>query len=205
MSLDTLANVKTRLGVSGTADDSLLNLLIDSAEDWIANWCGRDFAGGSFTEYFPGNVEFLHLANFPVTALTSVKVDPAGAFGADTVIASSNYAVHTERGVIQSKVGPFVAVALRDGLVNADRDAWTRSPRSIQVVYSTGTTVPDDVKEAHAQMVGHWYRQVKTQVAVDFQNLEQQKFGDVTLGLIAQLPPPSDIERLLAPYRTPTV
>jgi len=131
MSLDTLANVKTRLGVSGSADDSLLNLLLDSAEDWIINWCGRDFAGGSFTEYFPGNVEHLLLANFPVTTVTSVKVDPSGAFGSDTIIASSTYALHTERGVIQSKVGPFVAVPKHTGLVNADRDVWTRSPRAV--------------------------------------------------------------------------
>jgi len=209
MALDTLANVKTRLGISGSADDSLLNLLIDSAEDWIANRCGRDFAGGSFTEYFPGNVEFLLLANFPVTAVATVKVDPAGVFGADTVIASSSYVVHTERGVIQSKVGPFVAVAERAGLVNADRDTWTRSPRAVQVVYSTGTTVPDDVKEAHAQLIGHWYRQVKTQVASSFQNVDEQKFGDVTiryrLDLLSTLPLPADVERLLMPYRTPAL
>lgn len=204
MSLDTLANVKTRLGVSGSADDSLLNLLIDSAEDWINNWCGRDFAGGSYTEYFPGNVEHLLLANFPVTAVTSVKVDPAGAFGSDTIIASSAYAVHSERGVIQSKVGPFVAVSQHAGLVNADRNVWTRSPRAVQVVYSTGTTVPDDVKEAHAQLIGHWYRRVKTNVATSFQNLDEQRFGDVSVR-ISQLPAPADVERLLTPYRTPAI
>ena len=210
MSLDTLANVKTRLGISGSTDDSLLSLLQDSADAWIANYTGRDFAGGTYTEYFPGHAEFLHLANFPVASITSVKVDPSETFGADTAIDSSSYALHSERGVIQSKVGPFVSSDRRPGLVNSETANWTASPRAVQVVYATATgNVPNDVKEAYAQLVGHWYRQVKTQVAANFQNIDRQTVGDVTvdyrLDQLVKLPLPPDIERLLAPYRTPTV
>ena len=32
--------------------------------------------------------------------------------------------------------------------------------------------------EAYAQLVGHWYRRVKTQAGANFQNVTQQKFGD---------------------------
>src|SRR5204862_218668 len=53
MSLDTLANVKLRLGVTTSADDSLLSALMDSADEWVAQYCGRDFAGGTFTEHHP--------------------------------------------------------------------------------------------------------------------------------------------------------
>src|ERR1051325_4193770 len=100
MSLDTLANVKARLGISGSTDDTLLGLLMDSADAWVANQTGRDFVGGTYTEYFPGYAELLILANFPIASITSVKIDPAGAYGADTLIDSTNYAVHSERGVI---------------------------------------------------------------------------------------------------------
>src|SRR5262249_32284710 len=74
MSIDTLANVKTRLGVTTSADDTLLNLLRDSADDWIVNHCGLDFGGGTYTEYHPGGTEFVHLRNFPVQSVTSVNV-----------------------------------------------------------------------------------------------------------------------------------
>ncbi len=210
MSLDTLANVKSRLGITGSTDDTMLALLQDSADAWIANFTGRDFAGGAFTEYFPGHSEFLHLANFPVASITSVKVDPSETFGSDTVISSSTYAVHSQRGVIQSKVGPFVGNDRRPGLVNADTPNWTASPRAVQVIYTTATSaVPNDVKEAYAQLVGHFYRQVKTQVAADFQNIDRERFGDVTINYrldqLVKLPLPPDIERLLAPYRTPTI
>jgi uncharacterized phiE125 gp8 family phage protein len=191
MSLDTLANVKTRLGISGSSDDTLLGLLMDSADAWIANYTGRDFVGGTFTEYFPGGLELLVLANFPVTGVTSVKIDPAGSFGSETLIAATSYAVHSERGVIQSKVGRFGSCA----------------PRAVQVVYTTATSsVPNDVKEAYARLVGHWYTHVKTQVAATFQNIDVQKFGDVTTDYqLTMLAIPPEVKRLLAAYRTPTI
>jgi hypothetical protein len=208
MSLDTLANVKIRLGIATSADDTLIGLLQDSADTWIANYCGRDFIGGTYTEYFPGNTEFLTLANFPVTSVTSVNVDPAEVFGSTTIIASSTYVVHSERGVIQSKVGPFVAPCRNAGLVNSDRAIWSRSPRAVQVIYSTATgAVPNDVKEAYAQIINHWYCQVKTQVATGFQNLDELKLGDMLYryDLQAHLPIPAEIERLLAPFRTANI
>src|SRR5262245_33998387 len=210
MSLDTLANVKTRLGISSSTDDSLLSLQMDTADAWIQVYTGRDFAGGTYTEYFSGNAELLHLANFPVTSITSVKVDPSQSFVAETVISSSSYVVHSERGVIQSKVGPFVIDGGHSVLVNSAVQDWKGSPRAVQVVYSTATSaVPNDVKEAFAQLVGHYYKHVKTQVAANFQNVDRQTFGDVTvaykLDQLVKLPLPPDIERLLAPYRTPNL
>ena len=87
---------------------------------------------------------------------------------------------------------------------------WEYGPRNVEVVYTTATgSVPADVKEAYALLVGHWYRQVKTQAAANFQNLDQQKLGDVTvtygLDQVANGPLPPDVARILAAYRTPVV
>ena len=210
MSLDTLANVKARLGVTTTADDTLLGLLQASADQWVTNHCDRDFAGGTFTEYHPGGSEFVHLRNYPVAAVTSVKVDPAYGFGPETLLDPGAYAVHGDRGVIQSLAGPFEPREAGGRLVNAAVARWTAGPRVVQVVYSTATgAVPDDVKHAYALLIGHWYRQVKTQVATGFQNLTQQKAGDLfatyTREALVGWPPPADVIRLLAPYRSPTI
>jgi len=210
MSLDTLANVKTRLGIAVSTDDALLGLLQDSADAWIANYTGQNFLGGSFTEYFPGNSEFLQLANYPIVAITNVNVDPQQVFNSSTIIDPTTYVVHLERGVIQSIVGPFVARPRRFPLVNADVDSWTRSPRAVQVTYSTATgAVPNDVKAAYATLVGAWYREVKTEVATSFQNVDQQRVGDVSTvyrrddKVLPTVPP--EVIRLLVPYRTPVV
>lgn len=206
MSLDTLANVKARLGITSSADDTLLGLLQDAADQAVANVCNRDFAGGTFTETFPGGSEFVYLRNFPVASVTTVKVDPAYGFGADTVVPATAYVVHAERGVVQALGGPFLP-GERSGLVNVDVRGWTAGPAVVQVVYATATgQVPADVKEAYARLVGHWYRQVKTEVGSNFQNVAQQKYGDtfVIFGP-ARGGLPAEVAELLAPYRVPLI
>jgi hypothetical protein len=204
MALDTLANVKARLGITSSADDTFIGLLQDSADTAIGNYCDRDFAGGTFTEYHSGGSEFVHLRNFPVTSVTSVKVDAARAFGSETVVSISDYVTHTDRGVIQSVSGPFLP-RQREGLVNSDVRIWTRGPRVVQVVYATATSaVPADVKEAYARLIGHWYRKVKTEVASNFQNVAQQKYGETFVIFTSADPDmPKDVVQLLAPYCVP--
>jgi uncharacterized phiE125 gp8 family phage protein len=206
MSLDTLANVKLRLGITTSADDTLLSALMDSADQWVAAYCERDFGGGTFTEYHPAGGTLVVLRNYPVQSVTSVKVDPAYGFGPETALPPTAYVVHTDRGVIQSLTGPFLPGL--PGLPVCGVPPWAGSPRAVQVVYATATgAVPADVKEAYALLAGHWYRHVKTQVAAGFQNVTQQTFGGATAifakDQIAGLPLPEDIRRLLAPYRTP--
>src|SRR5947208_3669393 len=128
MSLDTLANVKSRLGITTSADDALLTLLMSSADQWISNYCGRDFGGGTYTEYHPGGSEFVHLRNFPVESVTTVKLDPGYLFGPNTTLSPTAYVVHNERGVIQSLIGPLVPRVDRQGLVNRHVYNWTKGP-----------------------------------------------------------------------------
>jgi hypothetical protein len=210
MSLDNLANIKARLGITGSADDALLGLLQESADRWVANHCGRDFEGGTFTEYHPGRSAFVLLRNFPVASVTSVKVDPVYSFGPETELPLATYTVHADRGVVQSLDGPFLTTARRWGLVSGDLGSWVMSPRVVQVTYTTATSaVPGDVKEAYAQLVGHWYRRVKTQVGAGFQNTTQQRYGEAfsswSVDGVAGLPVPPDIRRVLDAYRTPAV
>lgn len=189
MSLDTLSNVKARLGIVTSADDALLNMLRDSGDGYIAQYCGRSFEAGTFTEWHDGGSTTVRVRNYPVAAVTSFRVDPSSAFATATEVAATDYFVDGERGLILSQRGPF--------------------PRSVtpsvRVVYTTTAAVPADVRQAYAELVGHWYRHVKTMLAAQFQNVTQQTFGDATAifakGQIAGLPLPPDIARLLQPYR----
>jgi hypothetical protein len=206
MSLDTLANVKNRLGVTSSDDDGLLSALMDSADQYVAEFCGQDFGGGTFTEYHAGESPIVFLRNYPVQSITSVKVDPSYGFGTETLRSATSYVVHADRGVIQSLTGPF----LPSGCVLPvlATPVWQRAPRVVQVVYSTATgAVPADVREAYALLIGHWYRHVKTQIASGFQNVLRQSAGGVTVTFardqIAGGSLPADLPRLLGPYRTP--
>ena len=189
MSLDTLSNVKARLGLTTSADDALLNLLRESADAYIGQYCGRNFEAGTFTELHDGGSSAVRLRNYPVASVTSLRVDPASDFGSETEWAATDYFIDAERGLILSKCGAF-----------------TKSVTpSVRVVYTTSAAVPADVKQAYAELIGHWYRHVKTMIAAQFQNVTQQTFGDATAifakGQIAGLPLPPDVGLLLQPYR----
>jgi hypothetical protein len=208
MSLDTLANVKLRLGVTTSADDSLLSALMDSADQYVVDYCGRDFGGGTYTEYHPGNTTTVFLRNYPVQAVTSLKVDPSYGFGAETVRPATAYVLHPDRGVIQSLTGPFLAGWA--GLPVFNTPAWQLGPRTVQVVYTVASAdAPANVREAYALLIDHWYRHVKTQVAAGYQNVYRQTAGSSTVifakDQIAGGALPTDLERLLGPYRVPVI
>jgi hypothetical protein len=161
MAIDTLANVKTHLGVTGTADDAVLTTLQAAADAFVDGYCGRTFTGGTFVEFHPGGGRWVFLRNFPVTGVVSVQVDPDEAFGPETTRPATSYTVHADRGVIVSKTGPFVPS--RPGFAVGPDDF----PRAVRMEYTTAAgTAPAAVGRAYAELIGHWFRQAKTQAYV---------------------------------------
>ena len=112
--LDTLANVKTSLLISGTTDDAVLTRLMDAADDFIADFTGRDFTGGTFTETHAAG----HDRGVPAQLPGRCRRQPQGRcsarqFGPETVRDADSFIVHAERGVIESVDGPFLKPRLR--------------------------------------------------------------------------------------------
>jgi uncharacterized phiE125 gp8 family phage protein len=201
MALDTLANVKTALLVTGTADDAALTRLMDAAESVIEQHTGRQFAGGSFTETHPAGGRLLFLRNFPVTTVTSLRVDPARQFGTDTERATDAYVLHADRGVVESLTGPFLPAGCRG------QAGW---PEAVQVTYSTATgAVPPAVQQAFAELVGHWYREAKTNADAGYLMLTELTSGTDTKSyswsLTSGLTMPPGVLELLEPFRVPAV
>ena len=191
MPLDTLANVKTALTVTASTDDALLTRLMDTAESFIAQYTGRDFNGGPFTETHPGGSPLLFLHNFPVATVTTLRVDANRQFGGETARDAATFVVHADRGVVESLTGPFLS------------GDW---PAAVRVTYTTATgAVPAAVKDAFAQLVSHWYRQAKTAKDQEFQMLFQRIDGTGTKSwpweLARGLKLPPGALQLLHPFR----
>jgi len=77
--LTSLANLKTYLGITGSAQDTLLELLIDKTTVFIETYCGRRFKETTYTneEYDgTGNRELL-LNNYPVTSFNRLQTNNA--------------------------------------------------------------------------------------------------------------------------------
>jgi uncharacterized phiE125 gp8 family phage protein len=204
MPLDTLANVKTALGVADAADDALLARLQASADSYIQAFCGRTFAGGTFTEQHPGGAKVLFLRNYPVAAVVEVRVDAALEFAADTVLPPAGYTLHPDRGVLASRDGSFVP-ALPGWDIGPEH-----FPNAVRVTYTAAAEgVPAAVCQAYAQLVGHWYRQAKTHAETGQLNVLQQPTpaGNVVYpwGQCTGFKLPGGVLDLLKPFRVPAM
>jgi len=176
----------TEIGVSlpGTdpADAPLLAELTAAAEAYVAGFCGRDFAGGTFTETHPA-ARTVFLRNYPVLAVTAVSAS-------GTPLDPASYLVHADRGV----------VALADG-----------PPGVVAVTYTTATgAVPPAVKRAVTGLVAHWFRQAKTSQATGYRNVLAVTAADGSAtqypwSQSAGMKLPPDVAQLLQSLRSPTL
>lgn len=204
MALDTLANVKQALAVTGTTDDALLGQLQAAADSFIETFCGRTFAGGTFIEYHPAGAKVIFLTNYPVAGITSVRVDASRGFDPSTTLPADRYVLHPARGVVASDDGPFVP-SLPGWEVPADA-----FPNAVRVEYTTAANqVPAAVGRAYTELIGHWYRQAKTADATGQLNvLEVPGSSGPTVypwGQSIGFKIPIGVKELLHPFRGPTV
>ncbi len=198
----TLSDLKDQLLITGTDDDAVLEQLMAAADSFIALHTGRNFAGGTFTELHPAGGSRVFLRNFPVTAISSLKVDANRVFDSETEFDAERYVLLADRGVIESRDGPF----LRSYAERGSND-W---PAALQVSYTTATdAVPPAIVEACNQLVSHWYRQVKTSEDTEFRDVIELTDGTTTKGypwnLTTGLKVPMGVLQLLAAFRVPAM
>lgn len=203
MPLDTLANVKTALGVTGTGDDALLTQLQAVADSFVETFCGRSFAAGPFTEYHPGGGRVVFLTNYPVAAVSSVRVDPDREFAAETEVPADDYVVHSARGAVEYRHGPFVPMVF-EWAVRTDQ-----FPEAVRVTYTATGVVPATVCQAYSELIGHWFREAKTNVATGQLNVsEVPGTGGSTVypwGQSYGYKIPPGVKELLTPFRVPSL
>jgi hypothetical protein len=200
MPIDTLANVKQTLSVSVNTDDALLGQLQSAADSYIETACGRAFAGGTFTEYHPGGAKVLFLNNYPVSAVSEVRVDAAREFDDTSVQPAERYVLHPARGVVECTDGPFVP-SLPGWDVPSDA-----FPNVVRVVYTTPTNqIPAVVQRAYSELIGHWYRQAKTAAATGQLNVIEASGTVYPWGQSVGFRIPDGVKELLRPFRGPTV
>jgi hypothetical protein len=129
-----------------------------------------------------------------------VRVDPGLFFTSESILSTDRFVVRADRGLISlSNGGPFVAGA-----------SPHTYPNAVKVTYSTATSsVPDAVSKAYADLIGHWYREVKTWIATEQQNVLTRTDGSVVTeypwGQSGGFDVPRGVKRLLESFRTPAI
>jgi hypothetical protein len=139
--LTDLPTVKSWLGLTTAATDSLISSLITAVSAFIPNYLGRQVLSASYVETYRGNgQDVMLLRNFPITAVASVAF--AG----------------------QSITTPADPVALTSGLLFDDRTLTLIGycfPIGLPVVvsYTAGyAATPTDIAQAAIELVGEAFR-----------------------------------------------
>ena len=189
--LTTVAHVKNYLDISGSDDDTVLGQLVDRATKAIESYCKRTFSSASYTEYHDGKgASALILKHRPVTAVTSVHDDADRVFGADSLIASTDYIVREAEGIIEwltsSSTFPSTAAYFYDYQLN------------VKVIYTAGySTIPDDLEQACIMLAALLYHRGKQ--GADGIKQEAQS-GAYSVTYVQGLMTP-EIKELLMAYR----
>lgn len=103
--ITTVANVKSFLDISGTTQDSLLELLIKTVTDLVQNYCNRAFVQIAYTqeEYDGTGTKELLLKNFPIKVASGFTLEKNNATdNSDSweTVDAEDYFVDADRGVI---------------------------------------------------------------------------------------------------------
>lgn len=102
--LDTLSNVKTRLGITGTTYDTFLTEQITLASDVIEAYCRRKFLADDYEQtYYRGDYQpcgLLELFHYPLNTVASVEED-------GEVLDPTEYRIHKPTGRLLRPDGAF--------------------------------------------------------------------------------------------------
>jgi hypothetical protein len=181
---------------SGTGlDTSTFEPLVEAADQALAAYCRfpltasgteRTLATGSYTLYIDGpGGEVLRLPIRPVTAVASIYDDPDRVYGADTLVASGDYDLIQEDGVVLLKT-------------TATHGRWTSGGRrAVKVActagFAVGASAPDFIRHAVALLVAHWWRKEIPSIGA--------KAGDAreVVDRLVALELPIEVRRAIAP------
>ena len=155
-SLISIAEYKVWAGISGTAQDALLTVLVDAVSMEVRRWCDRNLTDGfelvSRTERYDGTGEqTIQLMEWPVTTVTRVRVYSAG--GTYETLDTDTYRVNGDSGVL-SRIDPVLARFPTNAFGTIEStfsvQPWfTSGFDNVEVVYTGGyATIPADLKMA---------------------------------------------------------
>jgi hypothetical protein len=139
--------------------DNHIERLINSVSSMVAKYCNRKFIADTYSEFYKGSGrQKLVLNQYPINAITSVKVDSAAlTAGTDYVTSDATY---NDQGIIFKPNG-WTWYGYLTGLVGE----LTAPVDNIEVVYSAGYTLepeasrdlPWDLEQAVVSMVADLY------------------------------------------------
>lgn len=215
MALVDLDTYKSLTGVTGSAQDTRLQLLLNAAIAAVRAYCQQHFEQASYTEYHSGNgTRKLALRQLPVTAITGVWLDPTGFYDvpATSFTSATQLTEGTDfvldRGVdgSTSKSGLLLRIGAdwprTQGVRLYGRLAVEQHPAfgNVKVTYTAGyATVPGDIQLATCLVAQQMLRASQRGGPLGSERLGDYAYTLASAALLAQ--DMGNARTLLAPYK----
>lgn len=179
MAIITTSEYKTYAGISGSAYDAQLDVLIPGLQAEFERQVGRVFDSATFTEYVDGaSSPTIGVSNYPVTSVTSVSLIDRS----ETVVYTydaTGYKVEASTGLISRECGGLwggvdMYAPLVQPMVFAKAPSFPDGWRNIRVVYVGGyqsNAMPADLKMLMYDMTAVRLAQIGQDVTMESENL----------------------------------
>ena len=141
--LATLDEVKKAGQINSSAEDELLQQIIDAASSYIAIYCSRDFGSITGTITMDGNGrQKIFCPNTPIISVSAVRVDGRSIPAKSGVGLNAQGFTYTSNMILL--IGPYV---------------FSEGRQNVEVDLTYGyATIPPDVKRACCELVISRYR-----------------------------------------------
>ena len=133
MAIITLDDIKDRLKITSTDDDTQLTSIINGVSNLVTGYCNQSFTSVvAYDEYYDIDADhttFFRLDHYPVVTFTSLYND-------DDLLTSDEYDVYTSTGIVRTDAVTFVV-----------------GNKTMRAIYTAGySTPPDEIKEVVLQL-----------------------------------------------------
>lgn len=136
--LTTLATVKSMLGITDSASDTILSFIISSASEAIVDYCNREFVRETVIETLPGNNRTtLLLERTPVVSISEVSFDDA----VFATVADSGIVIESANAGILFRESAFVGYNMQSPGI-ALGPSPQRGKNVWSITYVSGFTLP---------------------------------------------------------------
>lgn len=185
--LVTLGDVKAFIADVPAADDTMLQNLLDQLEDTLAQECGRaqrPFAPAQLArlEVHDGNGTGILWLDYPITALTSLKIGPSVAAPDETLAVADPAVLSWNPGSAR--------------VCRVDGGVFPRLPLRVHVTYDAGVDLPPLAALAVTRAAASIYRQRGAE------DVKSEREGGYSADLAAVLDADPLWQRAVAAFRT---
>jgi hypothetical protein len=175
MAVISLTDYKSWAGITGSGDDTRLQVLIDGAHAAARRYCGRSLSNGfeaaTRTEDYESDSSILQLAEFPVASITSITpLDDSNNLG--TAYDSTSYRLEDSTGIVQLNGADNGRTFVDSFSSTSELSDWSFRPRfkRVRVVYVSSAPA-SDVKIALFRMVDGLYASIRKDPSLASQSL----------------------------------